>query len=270
MILVVDVGNAEILLGVYDKENLISGWEMTTNVANTSDEIGTTILRFLKLEGIQKEKIKDVIVSSVVPTIIYSLNRAINKYFCIEPIYVTHNMETGINLGMANPKELGSDRLAKMVAAFEIYGGPIMVVDYATGTTFDVVDGNGNFVTAITAPGVHVCAESLFSKTAQLPKIEIKKPDSIYCRDIVSCIQGGIYYGHIGEAKYIVNMVKKETGYTNLKVVATGGMAKAIDDKGEIFDVLDPFLTFKGLRLLYEKNKDNYPYRRSFDNGSCN
>lgn len=263
MILTIDIGNAEIQLGVYEEHDLIASWRMTTSLVNTSDEIGTTICRFLEVEKLDKGKINDVIISSVVPTIMYSFKRAIVRYFGVEPIEVSIDMKTDIVLDMDNPKELGNNRLANLVAAYEIYGGPVMVVDYGTATTFDVVDENGVFKTAITAPGVNVCAESLFQKTAQLPKIEIKKPESIYCRDIVSCIQSGIYYGHIGEAKYIISRVKKELGYDNLKVVATGGMARAIDDKRQLFDVLDPFLSFKGLRILYDKNKDNDPYRRS-------
>ncbi len=270
MILVIDVGNAETLLGLYENEDLIASWRMTTNVSRTSDEIGSVILRFLKIDGVEAKDIEDVIISSVVPTIMYSLNNAIKKYFRVEPISVTYEMRSNINLLMPNPRELGNDRIAKMAAAYGIYGGPVMVVDYATATTFDVVDEDGNFITGITAPGVHVCAESLFTKTAQLPKIEIKKPDSIYCRDIVSCIQSGIYYGHMGEAEYIINMVKKELGYENLKVVATGGMARMIDVDRQLFDVLDPFLTCKGLRILYEMNKDENPYRRSCDNGIGN
>lgn len=262
MILAIDVGNAEVLIGVYDNEDLIASWRMTTSLSKTSDEIGTTIIRFLTVEGIDKEEIKDVIISSVVPTIMYSFNGAINKYFKVDPIQVSVDMKTDIILDMNDPKELGNNRLVKMVAALEIYGGPVMVIDYGTATTFDVVDEKGKFITAITAPGVNVCAESLFAKTAQLPQIEIKKPSSIYCRDIVSCIQSGIYYGHKGEAKYIISQVKKELGLNNLKVVATGGMARVIDDDRTLFDVLDPFLSFKGLRILYEKNRDNYPYRR--------
>lgn len=270
MILVIDVGNTEMRIGVYEGEDLIASWRMSTNVLNTSDEIGATISRFLKFDEIDETKVEDVIISSVVPTIMYSLNRAIIKYFGVEPINVTSDVKTNININMANSRELGNDRLAKMVAAYEIYGGPVMVVDYSTATTFDVVDEHGNFVTGITAPGINICAEALFAKTAQLPKIEIKKPNSIYCRDIVSCIQSGIYYGHIGEAKYIINKVKKELGFTNLKVIATGGMARAINGEKKLFDMLDPFLTFKGLRILYDKNKNENPYRRSCNNGSGN
>ena len=182
---------------------------------------------------------------------------SINKYFSTEPIIVTNDFDSGICLNMANPKELGADRLAKLAAGFEIYGGPVMVIDYGTATTFDVVDEKGVFVTGITAPGVNICAEALFTNTAQLPKIEIKRPGSIYCRDIVSCIQSGIYYGHVGEARYIIENVKKELNMPDMKVVATGGMAREIGNGNGIFDVLDPFLSFKGLFILYKRNIDN-------------
>ncbi|MGL4791949.1 MAG: type III pantothenate kinase [Anaerotignaceae bacterium] len=269
MILVIDVGNTEMLLGVYEEEFLIASWRMTTSSLKTSDEIGTTLIRFLKFDSIDVSKIKDVIISSVVPTIMYSLVRGVRKYFAVEPIIVNSQLKSDIKVNMKDPTQLGNDRLAKMAAAYEIYGGPVMVIDYSTATTFDVVSKDGEFITGITAPGINVCAEAMSSKTAQLPKIEIKKPNSIYCRDIVSCIQSGIYYGHIGEAKYIIENVKKEMKFEDLKVVATGGMARSIDPKQEIFDVLDPFLTFKGLRILYEKNKI-HNHVGGIENGSCN
>ena len=257
MVLLIDVGHTEIRIGVRDDDGLIGSWRMTTDSLNTSDELGGTILRFLKFDNIDPKGIRGVIICSVVPNIMYSLTRGINKYFSTEPIIVTNDFDSGICLNMANPKELGADRLAKLAAGFEIYGGPVMVIDYGTATTFDVVDEKGVFVTGITAPGVNICAEALFTNTAQLPKIEIKRPGSIYCRDIVSCIQSGIYYGHVGEARYIIENVKKELNMPDMKVVATGGMAREIGNGNGIFDVLDPFLSFKGLFILYKRNIDN-------------
>lgn len=257
MILVINVGNNEMIVAVFDGEEVIASWRMSTNAMKTSDEIGSTIMRFFDFDDIDADNIEDVVISSVVPNVMYSLTNAVKKYFRMEPIIVDSSMFSGVDLSrMKNPKELGNNRLVNISAAYELYGGPVMVVDYATCTTYDLVDDKGVFLTGITAPGITVCTESLFVKAAQLPKIEIKKPDSIYCQDIISCIQGGIYYGHRGEIKYIIDCIKKETGFEKITVVATGGLAKVIDNEGDIFDIIDPFLSFKGLRLLYEKNKN--------------
>ncbi|MCI8342271.1 MAG: type III pantothenate kinase [Firmicutes bacterium] len=254
MVLLIDVGNTEIRIGVHDKSGLVGSWRMTTDSLKTSDELGGAILRFVKFDEIDPKKIEGAIICSVVPNIMYSLTRGVKKYFGTEPVIVSCEFDSGITLNMPNPKELGTDRLVRLAAGYAIYGGPIMIIDYGTATTFDVLDKNGNFLTGITAPGVNICAEALFTNTAQLPKIEIKRPDSIYCRDIVSCIQSGIYYGHVGEARYIIENVKKELDMPEMKIVATGGMAREIGGESGIFDIFDPLLAFKGLYIIYQRN----------------
>ena len=200
--------------------------------------------------------------------LMYALVRSVEKYFGLEPLVVDYHIKSNIIIDMKNPAELASDRLVKMVAAYETYGGPVMVVDYGTATTYDVVDGAGRFVTGITAPGVTVCAESLSSKTAQLPEIEIKRPQSIFCRDIVSCIQAGVYYGHVGEAKYLIERVKRELHLPDMKVVATGGLAHVINEGNDLFDVIDATLTIRGLAICYEQNKAEM-HRMRGQHGSC-
>lgn len=257
MILVINVGNTDMIVAAFEGEEVAASWRMTTSAMKTSDEIGSSIMRFFEFDGINPEDIKDVVISSVVPNVMYSLTNAVKKYFLMQPIIIDSSIRCGIDLSrMRNPQEIGNNRLVNLAAAYHIYGGPVMVVDYSTCTTYDVVDEHGVFVTGITSPGINICTESLFVKAAQLPQIEIKKPDSIYCQDIVSCIQGGIYYGHRGEAKYIINSIKEEMGIEKLTVVATGGLARVIDDKGEFFDIIDPYLSFKGLRFIYEQNKN--------------
>ena len=164
-------------------------------------------------------------------------------------------MKTGVNLLMDNPKEMGADRIVKLVAAYEIYGGPAMVIDYSTATTFDVINEKGVFVTGVTAPGIQVCADALIESTAQLPTVEIKKPKSIVVKNTIGSLQAGIVYGHIGETKYIIEQVKKELDMPDMKVIATGGLAKIMESNEKLFDTIDPLLTLKGLRILYEKNK---------------
>lgn len=255
MILVVDVGNTNIVLGVYNGETLVANWRMTTSSRRTADETGIFLHSLFDNSKIDAGSLEHVIISSVVPNIMYSLTHGIRKYFDIEPMVVEAGMKTGINLRMENPKELGADRIVNMVAAYEIYGGPLLVIDYGTATTFDVVSNKGEFVTGFTAPGIQISADALYQRAAQLPKIEIKHPGSIIVRNTVGSLQAGILFGHIGETVYIVDKLKRELNEPNLKVIATGGLARVIDESEKVFDVLDPLLTLKGLRILYYKNK---------------
>ena len=255
MILVIDVGNTNIVLGVYDKEKLVANWRMTTINNSTADETGIFIHSLFDYSDLDAKNIESIIISSVVPNIMYSLTHGIRKYFHIEPMIVEAGMKTGINLTMENPKEMGADRIVNLVAAYEIYGGPALVIDYSTATTFDVVSENGEFITGITAPGIQICADALYQRAAQLPKIEIKRPQSLIVKNTVGSIQAGIVIGHIGETIYIIEQLKKELNEPNLKVIATGGLARIVDEEEKVFDIIDPVLTLKGLRILYEKNK---------------
>ena len=231
-------------------------WRLTTYNNRTADETGMLIRSLFDYSEVSVQDVESVIISSVVPNIMYSLTNGIRKYLHIHPMIVGAGMKTGINLLMENPKEMGADRIVNLVAAFEIYGGPALVIDYSTATIFDVVGRNGEFITGLTAPGLEICAEALYQRAAQLPKIEIKCPKSIVVKNTVDSLQAGIVIGHIGETIYIINELKRRLREPNLKVIATGGMARIIDEKEEIFDVVDPVLALKGLRLLYEKNKN--------------
>ncbi|MEA4971596.1 MAG: type III pantothenate kinase [Candidatus Metalachnospira sp.] len=255
MILVIDVGNTNIVLGVYNGKRLIASWRMMTAKNQTADEIGIFIHSLFDYSEVDADEIEAVIISSVVPNVMYSLVHGLVKYFHIQPMIVGAGMKTGVNLLMDNPKEMGADRIVKLIAAYEIYGGPAMVIDYSTATTFDVINENGVFVTGITAPGIQICADALIQSTAQLPKVEIKRPKSIIVKNTIGSLQAGIIYGHIGETKYIIEQTRKELNIPNLKIIATGGLAKILECNGPLFDVIDPLLTLKGLRILYEKNK---------------
>jgi type III pantothenate kinase len=156
---------------------------------------------------------------------------------------------------MENPKEMGADRIVNLVAAKEIYGGAAIVIDYGTADTFDVINEKGEFITGLIAPGISICADALYQRAAQLPKVEIKKPKSVIVKNTVGSIQAGIVLGHIGQTIHIIRELKRELNLPNMKVIATGGLAKVIDPDKTIFDVLDPTLTLKGLKILYEKNK---------------
>lgn len=266
MILVIDVGNINIELGVYDGENLEASWRMTTIGSRTADETGMLIYSFFEYSHIPISNIESAVISSVVPDIMYSLTNGVRKYLHVEPMMVGAGMKTGINLLMDNPKEMGANRIVNLVAALNIYGGPVLVVDYNTATVFDVVSAKGEFLTGITAPGIQICADALYRKAAQLPRTEIKRPKTIIATNTIGSIQAGIVYGHIGETIYIISEIKRKLKMPNLKVVATGGMARIIDEKEEIFDVYDPVLSLKGLRLLYEKNKNRGVEKHAFGN----
>ncbi len=255
MLFVIDVGNTNIVLGVYDGDELIANWRMTTEKLKTSDEIGIFMHSLFDYEGISIDKLDDVIISSVVPDIMYSLTHGIRKYFGIDPMIVSMGMKTGINIRMQNPKELGSDRIVNIVAAYAIYGGPAIVIDYGTANTYDVINAKGEFLTGITAPGIRICADALYQSAAQLTKFEIKNPGTVIAKNTIDSMQAGIVLGTVGEALYFIERIKKELNLPDVKVIATGGLARVIDENGEIFDVLDPLLTLKGLKILYEKNK---------------
>lgn len=255
MLLVIDVGNTNIVLGVYDGEKFIRSWRMTTALTRTSDESGIFMMQLFEHSKINCSEIKNAIISSVVPNINYSLIHAIKKYFNINPMIVESGMKTGINIKSDNPREIGADRIVNMVAAYTIYGGPVLIIDYGTATTYDVVNEIGEYITCIIAPGIQVCAEAIYQRAAKLPKVEIKKPDTIIQKSTVGSLQAGIVLGKIGETKYIIEKLKNDLNCPNLKVIATGGLSRVIDDKMEIFDIYDPLLTLKGLKLLYDKNK---------------
>lgn len=255
MLLVIDVGNTNFVLGLYDGEDLVSCWRMTTGGSRTADEMGMSIHGLFDAAGIDAEQVEAVIISSVVPDIMYSLTQGIRRYFGIEPMIVSVGMKTGIVVKRDDPKSVGADRIVDMVAANEIYGGPAIVIDYGTANTFDVINEKSEFITGFITPGISSCADALYQNAAQLPKIEIKAPKSIIAKNTVGSLQAGLVLGHIGQTKYIIELLRKKLNLPQMKVIATGGLAKVIDPKNEIFDVLDPVLTLKGLRILYEKNK---------------
>lgn len=255
MILVIDVGNTNITCGVYDNGNLKATFRITTKVPRTSDEFGVLLMEMLKIRQIELGQIEGSIVASVVSDIMHSLTHALVKYTGNEPLIVGPGVKTGIKVSTDNPRAIGADRIVDAVAAYEKYGGPVLVLDFGTATTYDLVSPDGRFQAGITAPGVRISAEALWERTAMLPNIEIKKPRTILAQDTVSSMQAGLIYGQIGQTEYIIKKVKEESGYTSLKVVATGGMGRIIADETDSIDIYDSFLTLDGLYAIYEKNR---------------
>lgn len=255
MLLTIDVGNTNITLGVFDKDKLVGTFRMTTKQPRTSDEYGFAICGILEHRDIQASDLDAVIIASVVPDIMHSLINGIIKYVKVNPLVVSSGIKTGIRIVTENPKEIGPDRIVDAVAGYELYGGPVIVVDFGTATTYDLIGAKGTFEAGITAPGIETAARSLWGGAAMLPAIQIKKPQSILAKETVSSMQAGLVYGAIGQTEYIVDKIKKESGYKNATVVATGGLGKIIAQETNSIDIYRPDLTLDGLRLIYYKNK---------------
>lgn len=253
MLFAIDVGNTNITVGLFDRGGLINTFRMTTGISRTSDEYGMLFGDWLSLRDMKLSDITAVIIASVVPNVMHSLTSGIIKYLHINPIIVAPGIKTGINVTIPNPKALGADRLVDAVAAYEIYGGPVIVIDFGTATTHDLVLADGSFHSGVTSPGIRLAASALWNGAAKLPEIEIRKPDTILAKDTVSSMQAGIFYGYIGQTEYIIRKMKETSGLDNIKVVATGGLGKLISENTDAIDIYDANLTLQGLRLIYEK-----------------
>ncbi|MFV0395314.1 MAG: type III pantothenate kinase [Coprobacillaceae bacterium] len=252
MLIVVDIGNTNITLGLFDGNQIVGNYRLTTKLQRTSDEYGFMLLSFLTASNIKTEEIENVIIASVVPKIMYSFNNSIKKYMKKDPIIIGPGIKTGISIKIDNPKTLGADRLVDAAGAYYIHGGACLVIDFGTATTFDVITEHGEFIGGATAPGIGISSNALSSQAAKLPEIEITKPKEIIARDTVTSMQAGIVYGYIGLTENIINSIKESYGKP-LKVISTGGLGRIIFNETDAIDVYDPDLTFKGLKLIYDK-----------------
>ncbi|MCQ4726679.1 type III pantothenate kinase [Anaerotignum faecicola] len=255
MLLVIDVGNTNTVFGLFEGDEIIKTWRMSTEQTKTSDEIGIVIRSFFENEEKDFRQIGGVIIGSVVPNMMYSLTHSVRKYLNTEPMIVTADLKLDLEIVRDNPKTAGVDRVIDLVAAKEIYGMPSIVIDYGTANTFDVVNEKGQFITGFITAGVKICAAALNRKSAQLPEVELVAPESFVAKDTVKSLQVGVVAGRIGETVEIIKTLKESLNIPHAKVIATGGLAQIIDPKNEIFDVYDPMLTLKGLKIIYDKNK---------------
>ncbi len=255
MLLGIDVGNTNINFALLDGLEVVASFRITTKMPRTSDEFGTAIRSQLAWKGVDYKAIDDVIIASVVPGIMHSLTNGVIKLLDRKPMIVGEGTKTGIKTPTANPKEIGADRIVDAVAAYELYGGPVIVCDFGTATTYDLISEDASFLAGITSPGIRISANALWNDTAKLPEIEIAKPDSILAKDTVSSMQAGLVYGCIGQTEYIIKKIKEESGLNDAKVVATGGLGRLIADSTDYINVYDKELTLKGLRLIYDKTK---------------
>jgi type III pantothenate kinase len=254
MILVIDVGNTNIVLGLYDGKNLLHDWRLSTNRASTADEYGMTMYNLFQHAGIKLDQVEGVIISSVVPPLMFVLEQLCLKYVKKAPLIVGPGVKTGLNIRYENPREVGADRIVNAVAAIEMYGSPVIVVDFGTATTFDYIDEAGQYIGGAVAPGIGISTEALYQRAAKLPRIELVKPKSVVGRNTVASMQAGIIFGFAGQVDGIVERIREEFG-TNPKVVATGGLAELISKESRTIETTNQLLTLQGLRIIYERNQ---------------
>ena len=254
MLLVVDVGNTNTVLGLFDGDQLVHDWRIRTVVDHTVDEYGMLIYNLYKTSRISSRKIQDIIISCVVPPMLNILEPLCQKYFNLKPLIVGPGVKTGMPIFYDNPKEVGADRIVNAVAGYEKYKKDLIIVDFGTATTFDYVSEKGEYMGGCISPGIMISSDALFERAAKLPRVELSKPKSIVAKDTVSSMQAGIMYGYAGLVDGICDRMKAEVK-SNPLVVATGGLAKIVAPETKSIDVVDEMLTLEGLRIIYLRNR---------------
>jgi type III pantothenate kinase len=258
-LLVVDVGNTNIVLGIWNDDALVGSWRMATSRERTADEYGVTARQLIEAHGAPRPT--HAIVSSVVPPLHATVKRMIEVYFGVPPVFVEPGIRTGLSIKTENPLEVGADRIVNAVAAHEIYECPAVVVDFGTATTFDLVSSDGEYRGGLIAPGISVSADALFARAARLPRVEIRKPSHLVGTNTVASMQSGLYYGYLGLVDGILARLRREVPDIRT-VVATGDLASLVCADSESIDEVDPELTLKGLRILHERNRERKTKRR--------
>lgn len=255
MLLVIDVGNTNIVFGIYDGTILRNSYRIGTNTNRTSDEYAATISQLLHMDGVYERDIDDVIISSVVPEVMHSLENFVLKYLKKPAMIVGPGVKTGINIKYENPSQVGADRIVNAVAGFEKYGGPLIIIDFGTATTFCYINEMGEYIGGAIAPGIQISSEALFQKASKLHKVELVKPKNVIGKNTSVAIQSGTFHGYVGLVDYIIEQIRDEVKQPNCHVVATGGLASLIIPETKNVHDIDRNLTLEGLRLIYEKNR---------------
>jgi type III pantothenate kinase len=255
MLLCIDIGNTNIVLGVTERDRIIDHWRIRTERESTADELGIMIDDLFRLSKIRMEDISGIIISCVVPPLLNAIEGVCRRYFKVKPLIVGPGLKTGMPILYPNPKEVGADRIVNAVAAYEKYHTGLIIVDFGTATTFDCVSQDGAYLGGAIAPGVIISCEALFQKASKLPRVEIfTKPDKVIAKDTISSMQVGVIYGYAGLVDGITNRIKKEAG-NDMKVIATGGLASLIYEESETIEHVEEFLTLEGLMIIYNRNK---------------
>ena len=254
MILTLDIGNTNIKTALFEGMEMRQYWRISTDRQRSSDELGLLLMNLLQYNRIDRGQIDGIMMSSVVPQINFTVEHMCRNYFGIEPMKIEPGVRTGINIKYENPRELGSDRIANAVAAYELYGGPCITIDFGTATSFGVISKKGEFLGGAICPGLKLAAEALTERAAKLPRFELTKPESVIGRSTVTNMQAGIVYGYIGQVNYLIERMKKELNAPHAKVIATGGLAVLVAEESNVIDVMDGLLTLKGLCLIHAKN----------------
>lgn len=255
MLLAVDVGNTHMLFGIYRGDELLGSFRISTNAERTSDELGLMIVQYYHLLKLDIRQTKAVIIASVVPPVMHTVNNALTKYVGVKPMTVGVDIDTGVVNRYQHPGEVGVDRLVNAVSAIRKFGAPLIIVDIGTATTFDAIDADGSYLGGAIFPGIKVAMEALFMKTAKLPRIDILMPEHAIGKTTVESMQSGAVRGYVGALEGIVRDMKAEMGYESIPVVATGGMGRMMAEYCDSIDDVDSNLTLEGLRLIYEKNR---------------
>ncbi|MBQ9950600.1 MAG: type III pantothenate kinase [Clostridia bacterium] len=254
MILTLDIGNTNMKAALFEGMEMKNYWRLSTDRKRSSDELGILLMNLLAFNNVDPKSIEGIMMSSVVPQVNFTVEHMCRNYFGKEPLKIGPGIKTGINIKYENPRELGSDRIANAVAAYELYGGPCITIDFGTATSYGVVSEKGEFLGGAICPGLKLAAEALTEHAAKLPRFELAKPESVIGRNSVTGMQAGIVYGYIGQVNYLVERMKRELGAPHAKVIATGGLSVLVSEESNAIDVMDGLLTLKGLCLIYEKN----------------
>ena len=255
MIFVIDVGNTNTVIGVYEGDVLKYHWRIETNRNKTDDEYGMIIKSLLQHEGLSFDQFDGIIISSVVPPIMFALEGMCKKYFGVKPLVVGPGIKTGLDIKYENPREVGADRIVNAVAGIHEYGSPLIIVDFGTATTYCYINEDKQYMGGAIAPGINISTEALYSRASKLPRIEITRPESIIGKNTVAAMQSGILYGYVGQVEGIVSRIKAQSKVEPL-VIATGGLATLIANESTAIDIVEPFLTLKGLQLIYKRNRE--------------